>query len=184
MGRLLGRQLPRLAARRHTVADAATHHGGTLNLSGGGTEPERLQAAWVSANFFKVVGIRPLAGRPFAPGEDDARASRVAVISEKLWRRRFGADPAVLGRSLSLNGEPYSLVGILRQGIQLPGAADISGAVHAATRGHQGPRRGIYFGTVARLRARRHALPGADGDGRDPGGGSPSSSRRRTSSAR
>src|SRR4051794_8315846 len=80
-------------AASHTLADATPHHGGTLNLSGGGSEPERLQATWVGANFFTVLGIRPLAGRTFAPGEDGAKAPRVAVISEKLWRRRFGADP-------------------------------------------------------------------------------------------
>ena len=137
-------------AASHTVADAATHHGGTLNLSGGGTEPERLQAAWVSANYFKVVGIRPLAGRTFAPGEDDAKAPRVAVISEKLWRRRFGADPGVLGRSLTLNGNPYTLVGILRQGVQLPGAADVW--VPFVFEPDDIKARGsVYFGSIARL---------------------------------
>jgi putative ABC transport system permease protein len=137
-------------AGSHTVADAAAYHGGTLNLSGGGSEPERLPAAWVSANFFQVVGIRPLAGRTFAPGEDDAKAPRVAVISEKLWRRRFGADPAILGRSLSLNGEPYSLVGILRQGMQLPGSAAVW--VPFVFQPEDIKARGaVYFGTIARL---------------------------------
>jgi putative ABC transport system permease protein len=138
-------------AASHTLADATAHHGGTLNLSGGGgTEPERLQAAWVSANFFKVVGIRPLAGRAFAPGEDAAKASRVAVISEKLWRRRFGADPGVLGRSLTLNGNPYTLVGILRTGVQLPGAADVW--VPFVFEPDDIKARGsVFFGSIARL---------------------------------
>jgi putative ABC transport system permease protein len=138
-------------AASHTLADATAHHGGTLNLSGGGgTEPERLQAAWVRANFFRVVGISPLAGRTFAPGEDDAKAPRVAVISEKLWRRRFGADPSVLGRSLTLNGEPYSLVGILRQGIQLPGAADVW-VPFVFSPDDVKSRGSVYFGAIARL---------------------------------
>ena len=142
-------------AASHTVADAAAHHGGTLNLSGGGgggggREPERLQAAWVSANYFKVVGIRPLAGRTFAPGEDDGKSPRVAVISEKLWRRRFGADPGALGRSLILSGNPYNLVGILRQGVQLPGAADVW--VPFVFDPEEAKARGsVYFGSIARL---------------------------------
>jgi putative ABC transport system permease protein len=137
-------------AASHTLADATPYHGGTLNLSGGGGEPERLQATWAGANFFKVLGIPPLAGRTFAPGEDGAKAPRVAVISEKLWRRRFGADPGVLGRSLTLNGEPYTLVGILRRGVQLPSAAEVWVPFvfqpdDIASRG------AVFFGAIARL---------------------------------
>jgi predicted permease len=113
-------------AASHALADATPAHGGTLNLSGGGrAEPERLQAAWVGANYFKVLGIRPLAGRGFAPGEDRPAAPHVAVISERLWRQRFGGDPGLLGRSLTLSGQPYTVVGILQRGVQLPSAADV-----------------------------------------------------------
>jgi putative ABC transport system permease protein len=137
-------------AASHTLADATSWHGGTLNLSGGGSEPERLQASWVSANYFKVLGIRPLSGRTFAPGEDRPAAPHVAVISEQLWRQRFGADPGLVGRSLTLNGEPYALVGILRKGVQLPSTADVW--VPLVFSPDESRNRGaVFFGAFARL---------------------------------
>ncbi|HEY9421247.1 MAG TPA: ABC transporter permease, partial [Thermoanaerobaculia bacterium] len=70
------------------------------------------------------IGIRPLAGRTFAPGEDQPNAQRVTVISEELWQRRFGGDPEVIGRVLTLNGQPHTVVGILARGTQLPSGSD------------------------------------------------------------
>jgi putative ABC transport system permease protein len=148
-------------AASRTFSGLTSIENGTLNLSGDGGEPERLPAALVGANFFQVLGLRPLHGRTFAPGEDRAGAPRVAVISEKLWTRRFGNDPALIGRSLSLNGQPYSVIGILKQGAQLPSAADVwvpkvfspkemkqRGAVYFSAIGRLGP--GV---TLARARA-------------------------------
>src|SRR5262249_25078065 len=89
-------------AASRTLSDLTSVEGGTLNRSGNGAEPERLQAALVGANFFKVMGLHPLRGRTFAPGEDRPGAPRVAVISEKLWWRRFGGDRGLVGRSLTL----------------------------------------------------------------------------------
>ncbi|HTG36888.1 MAG TPA: ABC transporter permease [Thermoanaerobaculia bacterium] len=136
-------------AASRAVEDTAALWGGTLNLSGGG-EPERLPAAWVSANYFKVVGIRPLAGRTFAPGEDLESAPRVTVISEKLWRRRFGGDPGLVGRSITLDGQPHTVVGILRKGVQLPSTADAwVAAVFTADDLRQ--RGSVYFAGIGRL---------------------------------
>ncbi len=101
------------------------YHGGTLNLSGDGGEAERLPASWVSANFFSVLGTRPLAGRTFAPGEDRPGAPRLAILSEEVWRRRFGGDRRAVGRSLTLSGEPYQVVGILRHGERYPFGTDV-----------------------------------------------------------
>jgi putative ABC transport system permease protein len=137
-------------AASHRLADATPAHGGTLNLSGDGAEPERLQAAWVGANYFQVLGIPPLAGRTFAPGEDRPDAPRVAVLSEKLWRQRFGADPRLIGRSITLNGQPYAVVGILRRGVQLPSAADVWVPMVFSAQ-DLGQRGAVFFGAVARL---------------------------------
>src|SRR5436305_2426890 len=139
-------------AASRTLSGLTSIENSTLNLSGGGGEPERLQAALVGANFFEVLGIRPLHGRTFAPGEDRAGAPRVAVISERLWGRRFGNDPALIGRSLSLNGQPYSVVGILRQGAQLPSAADVwVPKVFSPKEMRQ--RGAVYFSAIGRLGA-------------------------------
>ena len=113
-----------LRAQSKTLSGVASVSGMTLNLSGDGSEPERLPGAQVSANYFEVMGMRPLAGRTFAPGEDQPDAQRVTVISEELWERRFGRDPEVIGRTLTLNGQPRTVVGILARGTQLPSGAD------------------------------------------------------------
>ncbi|HEY0558609.1 MAG TPA: ABC transporter permease [Thermoanaerobaculia bacterium] len=139
-------------AASRTLSGLTSIENSTLNLSGDGGEPERLQAALVGADFFEVLGIRPLHGRTFAPGEDRAGAPLVAVISEKLWTRRFGNDPAVIGRSLSLNGQPYSVIGILKQGAQLPSATDVW--VPKVFSPKEMKQRGaVYFSAIGRLGA-------------------------------
>ena len=89
------------------------------NLTGG-EQPERLNAAVMSAGVFGAMGIAPLVGRTFGPEEDVPNGARVAIVSERLWRTRFGADPALVGRSLVLNGEPHTVVGIMPAGMRFP----------------------------------------------------------------
>jgi putative ABC transport system permease protein len=80
-------------------------------LTGGG-EPEELATQSVSAEVFPIMGVKPVIGRTFSPDENRPNV-RVALISDRLWRRRFSADPAVLDRPAQLQGNPYSIVGIL-----------------------------------------------------------------------
>jgi putative ABC transport system permease protein len=85
----------------------------SVNLTGRDA-PERLSGAFVSASFFSLLGAEPLAGRLFAREETEIGTSRpVAVISEGLWRRSFGAEPSVVGRTLVLNGQPAEVIGIV-----------------------------------------------------------------------
>ena len=84
----------------------------SYNLTGG-DEPERLQGRNVSFNFFDVLGVVPAAGRSFRADEDKAGAPRVCVISNGLWQRRFGSDRKIVGKALVLNGESYTVVGVL-----------------------------------------------------------------------
>jgi putative ABC transport system permease protein len=84
----------------------------SYNLTGG-DEPERLQGRNVSYNFFDVLGVLPAAGRSFRSDEDRAGAPRVTVISHGLWQRRFGGDRKIVGKSVALNGESYTVVGVL-----------------------------------------------------------------------
>src|SRR5690606_15419742 len=69
---------------------------------------------------FRVVGIQPILGRGFLPEEDRPGGARVVVLSDELWRTRFGADPAILGRSVLLGGEPYTVVGVMPPGFRIP----------------------------------------------------------------
>src|SRR3954452_1569480 len=90
----------------------------TFNLTGVG-EPERLEGRRVSATLFDLLGVRPIVGRGFVP-EEDKPGTRVALLNESLWRRRFGSDPGVIGRALALNGESYTVVGVLPNRVRLP----------------------------------------------------------------
>jgi predicted permease len=80
----------------------------------GGAEPERVRGAFITSTLFDLVGARPERGRTFRPEETDpTTAQPVAVISHGLWTRRFGADPAILGRTLILNGQPRAVIGVI-----------------------------------------------------------------------
>ena len=90
----------------------------SLNLTGNG-EPESVRAARVSADFFAVLGSRPLLGRALGPA-DAAGGGRVIVLSHPFWKTRFGGDPAVVGRDIRLDGEPYRVVGVMGPEDRLP----------------------------------------------------------------
>jgi predicted permease len=79
----------------------------------GGAEPEQLAAARVSPNFFEVLGTPPLIGRGFRPAEGDAGAPPVALISSALWQRRFAGDRSILGRTISLDQDVYTIIGVM-----------------------------------------------------------------------
>ncbi|HSA54924.1 MAG TPA: ABC transporter permease [Gemmatimonadaceae bacterium] len=95
-----------------TLDDVAFWTYGGAILTGSG-DPEALSGQVVSANFFTVLGVTPLTGRGFAPGEDEAGATSVVVLSEGLWRRRFAADSAVIGTSIVLNDQAHQVVGVM-----------------------------------------------------------------------
>lgn len=97
----------------------------SVNLTGSGVQPLRLSEARVGAEFFEVLGVRPQLGRFFAANEDAGDAPRVAVISDALWRSRFGADPGVVGRSVSLDDVQYTVVGVAEAGLRFPSRPDV-----------------------------------------------------------
>ncbi len=108
---------------RNTTFDRfASMRSEQLNLTGRG-DPERIGAVRVSAEFFDVLGVRPIVGRRFEPG--DERRGRVVLIAESLWRRSFASDPAVSGRIVSLNGEPATIVGVLPDWFRFPAAGEL-----------------------------------------------------------
>ena len=82
------------------------------NLTGS-DEPERVAAAKVSTDFFPMLGVEPMIGRTIAPAEQGPNGQRVLVISHGLWQRRFGGDQAVLGQSVSLDDEPFTIIGVM-----------------------------------------------------------------------
>jgi putative ABC transport system permease protein len=95
------------------------------NLSGiPGRDPERISGAAVTRNFFNVVGLSPEIGRTFSEDEDKAGAPPVVVISDRLWRRAFNADPSVLGGSITLHDQTYTVIGVMPPQMTSPQDSD------------------------------------------------------------
>ena len=96
------------------------------NLSGiPGGQPERVGAAFVTANFFKVIGLSPELGRTFTDEEDKVGGPALAVISDRLWQRAFQKDPGVLGRAVSFHNEVYTIVGVMPAAMSSPQETDV-----------------------------------------------------------
>ena len=88
-------------------------YGGAHGNLAGGDEAEFAQGLRVSEDFFRAFGIYPALGRPFTIEEDTPGGARVAILSDGLWRRRFGADPGVVGQTVTLNDQPVTVVGVM-----------------------------------------------------------------------
>jgi predicted permease len=101
--------------RVHAFSGILAYQGFGIGLGGdGGGRTERVTGRGVSGNYFDVLGVEAALGRTFRPEEDGAPGAHpVAVIGDGLWRRRFGADPGVVGRKVLLNGHPFTIVGVL-----------------------------------------------------------------------
>ena len=91
----------------------------------GQDEPRRVQTGVVSANFFDVLGVKPVLGRTFRPGEDVAGATPVLVLSHDFWRTEFGSDPSIIGRTFEMNDRIHTVIGVLPAVTQYPGENDI-----------------------------------------------------------
>jgi putative ABC transport system permease protein len=143
-------------ARASTLAGIAayTQQGGSSLTTDGG-EPETVNVAATSANFFEVLGVRAALGRTFLPGEDQPGKTGVVLIGQGLWRRTFGADPDVVGRTVSLQGEPVTVVGVLPAGFAYP-SAGMDLWRPATLDSHQPrPRGNHYLRVVARVAPQR-----------------------------
>ena len=111
-------------AQSRSFSGLAAYFLSTANLTAGG-DPERLTQARVSSNFFDILGVQPVLGRGFRPGEDEVGAARVAVLSDGLWRRRFGADPSMIGRTILLDDFPTTIVGVAPPQLRMPAGVDL-----------------------------------------------------------
>ena len=107
-----------------SLSDVVEFHQMTFNLLGR-AEPERLVTGVVSANYFDVLGVKPVLGRTFLAGDDAPGAPAVLVLSYKYWERSFGADPAVVGQVYRMNDRPHTVIGVLPPVPQYPTEVDI-----------------------------------------------------------
>jgi putative ABC transport system permease protein len=99
-------------ARNHVFEGMALYRGERPNLTGAG-DPEAIESLLVSSSYFPLLRLQPVLGRAFADGEDEAGGSRVAILSDRFWRRRFGADQGIIGRTITLDDQPFTVIGVL-----------------------------------------------------------------------
>jgi putative ABC transport system permease protein len=127
----------------------AYHSFGDLNLTGAG-DPELIAGTRVTAGLFPLLGVRPAIGRLFSE-EEDRRDERVLILSDSLWRRRFGADPSVLGKSLTLSGRPFIVVGVMPPELKLVPSAEIWTPMGFGE--SEWKQRNYFLNVIGRLRA-------------------------------
>ncbi len=122
----------------------------TMSVTGDGA-PEEVPGNYATRDFFSILGVQPILGRDFLPEEDVAGdKNNVALISEGLWRRKYGADPGVVGKKLIVRGTPIRVVGVLPAGFRFPDVkADIWELFHLDP---QAQRQGRFLSPIARLK--------------------------------
>jgi putative ABC transport system permease protein len=121
-----------------------------LNLSGAG-HPARISATSVTGNLFSVLGVTPALGRSFLPDEERPGSAPVCILSDDLWMRRFGSDPRILGKAVTLNGEMWTVVGVMPAGFRFPQSVDlwVPAMVRSTARTKHAQH---YLGVIARLK--------------------------------
>ena len=102
-----------------SLEEIALATGASLNLTGAG-EPEPIVTGLATPNFLRILGASPQLGRLFRDEEAEPGRDQVVVIDDALWRRRFNADPQIVGRSITLNGSAYDVVGVLQPEFEGP----------------------------------------------------------------
>ncbi|HET7841132.1 MAG TPA: ABC transporter permease, partial [Terriglobia bacterium] len=146
-------------AQNHSFEQIAAYRGWNFNLTAG-DRPERVIGEVVTPNFFPLLGVKPILGRTLLPEDGGPGGHRTAVLSYGLWQRYFGGNASVLGEKVTLNGEPYIVIGVMPRGFAFPEEAELwtgprfalpehplrPGVDPATTRGSH------YFDAIARLR--------------------------------
>jgi len=107
-----------------SAVDMAAFGAASWTLTGAG-EPQVIEGAEVAGSLFSVLGVTPEAGRGFLPEEEQDGRNRVVVVTDALWRRRFGASPQILGKPILLDGIPHTVVGILPPSFRFPKKDDL-----------------------------------------------------------
>jgi putative ABC transport system permease protein len=138
--------------RQQTVfADLAAYRWSSLNLTGAG-EPERVQSVEITAEFLRMLGAEVALGRVFLPEEEQEGRGQVAVLGHGLWQRRFGADPKIVGATVSLDEKNYTVIGVMSERFDFPKPVELWTPL-ALSNEAWNERRWQSLGVVARLKA-------------------------------
>jgi predicted permease len=138
-----------------TLAELTEHHSMNFTLLGG-VEPERIQTGVVSANFFEMMGVKPLLGRTFLPEDEVHGAEAVLVLSYNYWQRSHRGDPALIGQRFRMNDRPHLVIGVLPPVPQYPNENDVymptSACPTRSSEGFQANRAGRMMSVFGRLK--------------------------------
>ena len=135
-----------------SLSSLAAVNDASFNVNIGGM-PERVEAALVSTSFFPMLGVEAQVGRVFLPDEGRPGHEHVVLLSDGIWRRRFGADPSVPGRKLVMNGQSYIITGVLPRWFQMPRDSDVwVPLVFSADDLSPNERGSHYLSVVARIK--------------------------------
>jgi putative ABC transport system permease protein len=138
---------------------------GMANIVGAGGTPDRALQALVSANFFTTLGVQPALGRGFQEGEDQPGREREVVLSDRLWRSRFAADPRIVGQNIRLDDQNFLVIGVMPANFDFPTATELW-TPHALTPAERANRRNNQLAAAARLEpGRTIEQAGAELDG-------------------
>src|SRR6185436_19392010 len=130
---LNGRHFEEWQGQAQTFAALAEYLPLSSNLTGTG-DATKISLVKTSGGLFDVLQVAPILGRPLRADDEGRDAPDVAVIGHALWRDRFGADPAIVGKAITLDGKPHTVVGVLPPGFQLPAADRPTAAFELTTR--------------------------------------------------
>src|SRR5687768_13944487 len=111
-------------AQNHSFEQLGTYRGWSANLTGVDT-PERLEGSQVTANFLDVLGVKPAIGRGFAAGEDQPGNDAVVIFTYDFWQRRFAGDPAIVNKTVTINGIARTVIGVMPKGFNYPLGSDL-----------------------------------------------------------
>jgi predicted permease len=137
--------------RRQTrvLTDIAAYDTGGPGINLSGDRPEQVKGIHASHEFFRLFGIRTVLGRTFTEAEDRPEGGKLAVLSEGLWQRRYGSDPAIVGKTLSLGSEPYTVIGVVAHSFAVAPPPDLYLPFQADP---NSTNQGHYFQSAARLK--------------------------------
>ena len=135
-----------------TIEDAGAYGSYDYLVRQTGFEPSRLHGATVSPSVFRLLRVTPASGRFFVEGEDAAAAAPVVVLSDRMWRDRFAADPASVGQTLEIDGERRTIIGVARSDLAFPNSRVLFWIPAIIPADADGPNRTVVFTTLGRLR--------------------------------
>ena len=140
-----------LRATVRALSNAAAYSAAPMALGDDTLAPERVTGVYASADTFRIVGERPIIGRDFLADDDRAGAPPVAIIAAGLWARRYGADAAIVGQTVRLNGVPTAVIGVMRDGFRFPNDAEVWLPLASMPGISAQPRGARSFGMFGRL---------------------------------